>query len=168
MAQLHRSFDATEVPSADPFEVLPDNTLVPAVLEKSEMKANSAQTGHYLALTFRVHEGEHEGRMFFANLNLDNPNEQAVKIAERELSALCKACGKLKVEDSEELHEIPILLKLGVEKERTANGTTYPARNRIKDYKPIDEAPKAAAGKVPEPTPGAAPTTKKAAPWSKK
>src|SRR5687768_1548125 len=148
MAQLHRDFDASEVPSADPFELLPDNTLVPAVLEKSEMKANNAGTGHYLALTFRVHEGPFEGRRFFTNLNLDNPNEKAVKIAERELSALCHACGKLKVSDSEELHEIPILLKLGVEPARGE----YPARNKIKDYKPIDSGETKA--KIPEPTPG--------------
>lgn len=156
MAQLHRDFDATDVPDADPFEVLPDNTLLTAVLDKSEMKPTKNGSGSYLSVEFVVIEGKYEGRRFFDRLNLDNPNEQAVKIAERALSALCHATGKLKVSDSDELHGIPVRIKLGID---PAKGE-YPARNKIKTYLPVDEAPKA----DPKPSTGAKP----AAPWGKK
>ncbi len=154
MAQLHREFDSTQVPAADPFEILPDNTLVPAVLHASEMKATSKGDGHYLSLEFVVIEGKYEGRKFFDRLNLDNPNEQAVKIAERALSALCHATGKIKVSDSDELHGIPVMLKLGIDPARGE----FEARNKIKDYKPyadakIVDAPSSTAAGAPKRAP---------------
>jgi hypothetical protein len=155
MAQLHRDFDAETVDSRDPFEVLPDNTLVTAVLQASEMKTTSKGDGHYLSLEFVVIEGRYEGRKFFDRLNLDNPNEQAVKIAERSLSALCHAAGKLKVSDSDELHGIPVVLKLGID---PAKGE-YEARNKVKTYLPVD------SGKA---APEKSPTAPKTAPWGKK
>lgn len=161
MATLHRDFDSTDVPDADPFEVLPDNTMVPAVLDKSEMKPTNKGDGHYLSLEFVVIEGKYEGRRFFDRLNLDNPNEQAVKIAERALSALCHATGQLKVSDSDELHGIPVLLKLGID---PAKGE-FPARNKIKTYLPIEE--KKAAEKASAAA-GDAPSGKPAAPWASK
>src|SRR5512139_3630412 len=157
MAQLHRDFDAEQVPAADPFEVLPDNTLVTAVLDKSEMKATSAGTGHYLSLEFVAIEGKYEGRHFYDRLNLDNPNEQAVKIAERSLSALCHAAGKLKVSDSEELHDIPVVLKLGIDPARGE----YEARNKVKNYLPVSDKA-APASDAPKPA------GKPSAPWGKK
>lgn len=161
MAQLHRDFDANDVPAADPFEVLPDNTLVTAVLQRSEMKPTSKGDGHYLSLEFLVIEGKYEGRRFFDRLNLDNPNEQAVKIAERSLSALCRAAGKLKVSDSEELHDIPVVLKLGVDPARGE----YEARNKVKNYLPVENTRSGTDSKPGESQKaGGKPT----APWGKK
>lgn len=133
MAQLDNEFDANEVPEADPFEVLPDNTVVTVVLDKSERKMTKDGEGEYIAMEFVVVEGPYESRRFFENLNLWNKNEKAVAIAKRMLSSLSHAAGVLKFSDTEELHGRPVLAKLGTEPAR--NG--YDARNKIKTFLPV-------------------------------
>ncbi len=158
MAQLKRDFDAEQVPAADPFELIPDNVIVTVVLDKSEMVTTKGGDGSYLKCEFIVIDGPYENKHLWLNLNLDNPSEKAVAIAERQLSALCHATGKLKVSDSDELHGIPVLAKVGIEPARDG----YEAKNKIKDFKPVNEAPT---------TPSSATTSaggKKPAPWGKK
>ena len=55
---------------------------------------------------------EFKGRNLWARLNLDNPNEIAVKIARAELSALCRAVGVLEPKDSVELHNLPLVISV--------------------------------------------------------
>jgi hypothetical protein len=74
------------------------------MVEDTDMCETKAGNGHYLKITFKVIEGEYVNRFIWLNLNLDNPNPKAVEIAQRELSGLCRACGKMSIEDSEELH----------------------------------------------------------------
>ena len=148
-------FDATDVPAADPFELLPDGTVVTAVISKSEWKDTKDGDGRYLALEWTTIEGPYEGRKFFDNLNLKNKSEKAVAIAKRMLSAICHAVGRLQVPNAADLEGIPVLLKLGVEP--GANG--YPAKNRVKDVKPLSDAKPAAAA--------AATSEKKTAPWGR-
>lgn len=99
----------------------------PAILVKSEYKANKAGTGHGLNLQYKIIDGEHRGRVFFDLLNLDNPNQTTVQIANKSLNSLCAACGKVGVEDSDELHGIPVLVTLGMTKATPA----YPAKNKV-------------------------------------
>ena len=75
--------------------------------------------------------------MVFTNLNLVNPNQQAVEIAQRELASLCEACGLDEIEDSTELHGIPHYIKLAIK----AADAQWPAKNIIKGYKAEDDAP---------------------------
>jgi len=116
-------------------EGLGDRTALPAGsylahIVKSEMKQTKAKTGHYLSLHFTVLEGEKKGRMFFANLNLDNPNPIAVEIANKELNSICQACDLQGVEDSDELHQIPMLVTLKVD----AATAQWPEGNSITAY----------------------------------
>lgn len=151
-------------PINDPFALLPDGTEVIAELVKSEMKATSKGDGHYLALEFKSIDDDVKGRTFFANLNLDNPNDKAVTIAQRELKALVRAAGKTTAQDSEELHGIPVCLVLGVEPARGE----YEARNKIKNYKPASE--KGQKAKKAAPKNGETPQKSeppKQAPWAR-
>ena len=68
----------------------------------------------------------------FDNLNLDNKNEKAVQIAQQTLASICLATNKINVNDSAELHNIPLIIKVGVQ---PAQGG-YDESNRIKGYKP--------------------------------
>lgn len=119
MADL-MGFDANEVAPSAPREALPEGKYV-AVITHSEMKANKANTGSYLELTFEVTEGPHAGRTVKARLNLHNPNSQAVQIARAELSAVCRAVGVLKPQDSTDLHGLPLVVHVKVVK-RQDNG----------------------------------------------
>ena len=68
-------------------------------------------------------------------MNLDNPNQTAVEIANKEFASMCEACGVDEVEDSTELHGIPFGMRLGI-KPGDAN---WPPKNVIKAYKTADE-----------------------------
>jgi len=119
---------------ADSFEAVPAGEYL-AQITKSEMKANKAKTGHFLLLIHTIIEGKHKGSSIFVRLNLDNPNPKAVEIANKELNSICQACEQEGVEDSEDLHGIPMCIKVAVE-EATAQ---WPASNNIKKWSPESE-----------------------------
>ena len=110
MANL-QGFNANEVDPATDFDPIPAGKYL-AVITESEVKPNKAGTGSYLQFTFQVIDGEYKGRFLWARLNLDNPNDTAVKIARGELSAICRAVGVMTPKDSVELHDLPLVIKV--------------------------------------------------------
>lgn len=119
MANLN-GFNANEVDPAAPRTPMPVGDYR-AVIIASEEKANSARTGKYLAITFEVTDGQHKGRRQRANLNLDHPNPVAVSMARAELSSICRAVGVMQPRDSVELHNLPLIISVGMKK-RTDTG----------------------------------------------
>ena len=109
------NFDASKVEPTTTLDPIPAGKYE-AVITESEMKANKAGTGSYLQLAFQIIEGEHKNRLLWARLNLDNPNETAVKIANAELSAVCRAVGVLAPSDSTELHNLPLIVHVRCKK----------------------------------------------------
>ncbi len=128
MAGLN-NFNASDVDPNFAFEPVPAGNYT-AVITASERKPTKKGTGQYLELTFQIVEGEYQGRLLWARLNLDNPDAQAVKIARAELSAICRAIGVLAPKDSVELHNIPLVIKVAC---KPRKDTGEPA-NVIKGY----------------------------------
>ena len=130
MAQLPSVFDAKNEEKQG-FEPIPEQWVIGEVV-KSEYKANSNKNGHYLTCQMKVLLPEaYKGRMVFNLMNLDNPNQQAVEIARKELASMCEACGVEELEDSTELHGIPFGMKLGIQ----PGDANWPPKNVIKQYK---------------------------------
>lgn len=128
------------------------------MIVKSETKPTKANTGHYLELEMHVISGQHSGRRHWERLNLDNPNHQAVKIAQESLAKLCMAIGIDDVEDSEQLHDQPFVAEIGIDKKDST-------RNVIWGYQGIGGHINNAKPKAPAaPAPSAAPA-KAAKPW---
>lgn len=147
-----QGFDArNEDPMAD-FEALPAGKYLAAIVE-SEMKPTKAGDGNYLELKFQVLDGEYKGRNLWSRLNLTNPSGVAVKIARSELAAICQAVGVLTPNDSTELHDLPMEVKVAVKK-RQDNGELT---NEIKGYAKRSSAVAAGANQ----SPGSAP------PWGR-
>jgi hypothetical protein len=157
MAFLGGTFDATQVEPQGDYQPIPPGEYKVHIIA-SEMVANSAQTGHMLKLEIEILEGDQAGRKLFDRLNLDNPNAQAVEIAQRTLSAICHAVGKLSVQDSEELHSIPMVAVVKVDPPRSANGKDYGPSNSIKTYKAITSSAPAAKPATSGFKPAAAPS----------
>ena len=134
MAMLPNVFQAEKHDKMG-FSVLPAGWY-PAEITKSEIKDNRAGTGKILKLQFKIidHE-EYKGRMVFANLNIIHQNQVAVEIAEKELATICEACGVGEVEDTDELHDIPLGIKLSIRPE-TAQ---WPETNEIKGYCDVEK-----------------------------
>ena len=119
MANL-AGFDAATVDPQQTFDAIPAGKYVAAITD-SEMKPTKAGTGSYLELVFEILEGEYRGRKLWARLNLDNPNEMTVQIAKGELSAICRAAGVMTPKDSQDLHDIPMVITVKC-KTRDDNG----------------------------------------------
>lgn len=132
MANL-TGFDANEWEPNVPFEPVPAGDYKCVIVE-SEMKPTKAEDGKYLELKLQIVDGEFANRNLWDRLNLVNENEKAVEIAKRTLSAVCRAVGKMTPRQSEELHNVPMLVKVGVEK-RQDNGELS---NRVKGYKAVN------------------------------
>jgi hypothetical protein len=134
ISALGGTFDASGVEPNAPLEALPPGDYKVQILQ-SEMRVTKAGTGQMLWLDLEVLEGPFKGRHVYDQLNLINPSPTAEEIAQRTLSAICHAVGKLQVADSEELHLLPMLVRVAVR----PNGY-----NEVKGYKPIQQT--AAAG----------------------
>lgn len=52
---------------------------------------NKPGTGEYLQLEFEIIEGEYRNRKVWTRLNINNPNPDAVRMAQADLSAICHA-----------------------------------------------------------------------------
>ncbi|ANO57479.1 multimodular transpeptidase-transglycosylase [Vibrio phage vB_VhaS-tm] len=126
------NFNATNVAPQQAFENLAPGWYTVKMVE-SEMKPTSAGTGSYLECTFEVLAPQQfAGRKLWDRLNLNNPNEKAVEIAYQTLSAMCHATGVMQVQDSQQLHNLPMDAKVGLSKPTEQ----YPEpRNEIKGYR---------------------------------
>jgi hypothetical protein len=137
MAQLGGTFDANEVEPSTPREVIPANKYI-AHIVKSDMVDTSGGTGRMLVLEWDILEGEYRERKVFSRLNLVNASAQAAEIAQRELSAICRAVGAMVVSDSNELHFKPALIDVTVTPSgvNPKNGKEYGPGNGIRKYEP--------------------------------
>ena len=161
------NFNASNVePQQTAFDPVPAGNYV-AVVTDSDLKPT--RSGRALKLTFRIAEGQHNGRLIWANLNVENQSAQAQEIAQKQLSALCHAVGVINLTDTLQLHDRPVRIRVKV---RAAEGE-YAASNDVTGYEAV--AGGAAPGATPAATPARAPApmaqaaaARPAAPWERK
>lgn len=101
------NFNANQVEPSVQFDPVPPGKYV-AIITESQMKPTKSGSGSYLEIVFQIVDGQYKGRKLWARLNLDNPNQTTAKIAQAELSAICRATGVMTPKDSLELHNLPI------------------------------------------------------------
>lgn len=151
------NFNAATVAPNSAFDPLPAGWYHVKITDSETKPVKPPKTGSYLALTMEVLEGTYAGRKLFTNLNLENENPVAVKIAYEQLSALCYVTGNIQCQDSQELHGIPFQVKVSI---RAADGT-YDASNDVKGFRNsqgIDPKDIATGGGVASPAAPGAPT----------
>jgi hypothetical protein len=135
MAQLN--FDARTVAPAEAPEAIPAGWYN-ARVTNSEMKPTSDGSGAYLQLELTILDGEFANRKLFDRINLQNKNPVATEIGYRQLSAVCHATGVIQVQDSQQLHGIPLKVKVSLRPAGPgADGKHYDASNEVKGYKNI-------------------------------
>lgn len=145
MAKLQ--FDASGVDmTKDAFAPLPAGDYEVAVTN-ADLRQTKAGNGTYLWLELSVTGGKFKGRKLFEQINLQNPNAQAVEIAQRTLAGLLAAMGKTKMEDTDELLHRTVIAVVAIDKKDST-------RNRVARYKaPPTYAP--AAPVAPQAAPAA-------------
>lgn len=127
-------FNAADIEPAAPRGTLPAGKYK-CVITASEEKPTRAMTGTKLALTMQVIEGPHQGAYLYDNLNVNNPSATAQEIAQRQLSAICRAVGVLTPDDSSDLHNKPLMVTVKVE-----NTEQYGAQNKVGGYSAVEKA----------------------------
>lgn len=147
-------FNANNYEDFDSFPVIPAGEYLAAIVQSQEKPTKAGDGASFLELKFQILEGEHEGHPLWTRLNLKNPSREASQIAHRELATICRAVNVLTPTDSSELHDLPLLVTVAVEKRADTGAET----NRIKGYHPKT------AGKSKVGTPVAAAKADKA-PW---
>jgi len=128
MADLN-GFDATNVEPNAGFDPIPAGKYL-AAITASEMKPTKNGKGEYLELEMEVLEGPFKGRKLWDRLTLKHPNEQTVQIARGTLSAICRAVNVLRPRDSVELHNLPLVVSVGLKKREDTGEPT----NVVKGY----------------------------------
>lgn len=159
-------YDAVDEPSS--FDPLPAGVYSVMAIQ-SELKTTKDGTGEYLEIRWEVVDGPHTRRLLFSRLNLRNANPTAVKIANKDLRAIVRACGLTSVEESSDFHHITIRVKVKVSPPRGG----YEASNDITAYERADgAAPAQATAKkaapprqAAAPAPAAPPTVGVKKPW---
>jgi hypothetical protein len=137
MAMLPDVFIPEETEDAS-FEIIPA-CWIEAEIVKSTIETTKDKKGKYISLKYVItEEGKYEGRMIFPNLNIVNASDVAVRIGKSDLKKICAAVGldpSVELEDTEDLHNIPHMIKLTVK----AANSNWPEKNEVKDYKSIAE-----------------------------
>jgi len=132
MAQLGQAFDSGQHDDMNNFDPIPAGEYAVKIVD-SDIKKTAAKTGKYIKFEFEVIKGDFKGRKIWTNLNIVNPSPVAVEIAQKELATICRAVGKAVIQDTQQLHGIPFLMKVRI---KPAKGD-YPAGNAPTGYKPI-------------------------------
>ena len=158
------NFDANQHEPMQSNAPLPQGKYLAQIVE-SELKTTKNGTGKYLELVLQVIDGEYKNRKLWVRLNIHNANAQAVEIAKAELSAICRAIGKYRIQDSAELHNVPMIIDVRLSPRKD----TGELENRVRGYEPravpaAATAPQKSRAK-PKPTPDPEPQAE-SAPWA--
>jgi len=161
MSELN--FNAFDVEPASDFTPLPNGQYV-AVIGESAVKPTKRGDGRYLELVLVIIEGEYANRKIWARLNIVNRNPDAQRIANGQLSSICRAVGVMKPGDSSELHNLPLRITVACKPRGDGNGLT----NEVTNFGPVEGATDPAANVAPSAPAAAAEagTGAATAPWS--
>lgn len=149
-------FDANQVNPNPGFDPIPAGKYL-AIIVASEFKPTRNGKGEYLQFEIDILDGPHKGRKVWDRLVLRHPNPQTVEIAQGTLSAVCHATGVMKPGVSAALHNIPMVVTVGLKKREDTGELT----NVVKSYSKRD-AGSGAAGASAANGPGSTP------PWARK
>lgn len=135
MSLLNIQFAQEEIKESlkDDFAPIPAGTYT-AEITRSEVKENKSGSGNRLSLGFKILEGNHAGRLVFQDITLRNINDISQQIGRKKMAQLFHACGTNGVQDSSELHGIPMQIKVAIRKDKTGQ---YDDQNEIKKFAPL-------------------------------
>lgn len=108
----------------------------PMVVEAAEVHRTKNNEGSYLALTFVVINGPSVRKKVFENFNIQNRNDEAVRIGLGRLKNLMEAAGatSFAISDTSQLRGLAVTGEVGI---RSEEG--FDDRNVIRSFLPLDE-----------------------------
>lgn len=134
MANLGMNFDVNSVGAEANFDPVPAGWYNVKIVD-SENKPTKAGDGWYVAVSYEILDGQYVGRRLFENLNLGNASIQAREIAFKSLGAIGRAVGVHQIQDTSQLHGIPLKVKVSVRKD--PNGQ-YGDSNNVQKHENVN------------------------------
>jgi hypothetical protein len=162
MANLAGLIDYNASPESQ-FSALPSGEY-PALITDSTVKQTKAGTGTYLELTYQIVDGAYKGRQLWARVTLSNPNATATQIGQQHLAQLRHATGQMQLQDSQQLHNIPHLIRV---EHKPAQGA-YGESNEVREYKQLGGAVQQMPARAPSAPAAPAPAASGGLPWQNK
>jgi hypothetical protein len=165
MVQIAGHYDQNAEPSSGDFDPIPAGEYL-AMIEQAEIAEISSrkEKGRCLVLTWKITGEHYAGRLIWQRLNMwaENMNnlDKVISIANSQFAAVREATGKLNVADTDELLQIPCIIKVKVVPAKDQ----YPAKNEVTNVKAVNAGPSARTAPVSR---GPAPTTRGPAPGNK-
>ena len=121
------NFNAAEVEPSS-FDVIPSGTYE-AVISNSESRPMKSGNGMGFNFEFEIISGEQKGRKVFCWITFEHrTSPDAQRIGREQLSAMCRAVGVTQLNDTAQLHNLPMMITVAIDR----NDTT---RNIIKGFK---------------------------------
>lgn len=147
--QLPETFDP-ETQEGNTWDLLPIGEYAAAIVEIAVAQPKSGD-GYYVAVTWKIDEGEYEGRQIWQRITYVHSSEQAQTIGRKQLKDLCNATGLggEHVEDVEVFLFKRAKIKIGIERDK---GGIYDDKNKVLRIHPLDETPSSPAAVKPQPT----------------
>ncbi len=136
MARIGQNLGGVQPDQGRTFMAIPPGPQTVKIIA-SEYKQTNAGDGMCLGLTLEVVGGEHNGRRLFEYLTLEHPKQKTVEIAQAKLKAIALACRLQdpdRVEDSNELHDIPFEVDVIRQRAKQGYGDADGQENRIVGY----------------------------------
>lgn len=162
MANLTGLVDLNASPESQ-FAPLPSGDYT-AIIADSIVKQTKRGDGSYLELTYQIVDGPYHGRQVWARVTLSNPNATAVTIGQQHLAQIRHATGVLQLTDSQQLHNLPHVIRVEFRPANPARGQDRDG-NEVREYKALaGAAPRPAAPATPAAPRPAAPAQQAASP----
>jgi hypothetical protein len=138
MAQF--SFDTNSVEKRESnYELLPAGWYTAQVTESEIVPLAKTPGGQALKLTFEVLSDGYRNRKVWARLNVRHPgSSQSEQIAQQQLRELCDSIGIVRMQDTVELHNKPVQIKVKV---RKSDNPQYEDQNDVTGFKPAGGSP---------------------------
>lgn len=150
MAQLLQPFDATGIDPSQGAGQLPVGKH-PVIAYESSIEENSKKDGGYLQFMLKIIDGPAAGTTGAYRLNLYNASPKAVEIANRQMAALSHVTGVFKVMNSEQLHNIPFIVEVGLQKDPEAQAKGYTEIKRVFDRNGVEPGKQGQGGQPAQP-----------------
>ena len=115
MAEISFDVNEYEAPARSSFDPMPKGDYQ-AIVTESQLKTTKAGDGEYIELTIQIVDGDFSGRRHWERLNVVNKNDKTQSIARSHLNALAQACNVPNLKDTTELHDVPFVLSLDLDR----------------------------------------------------
>lgn len=124
MASLSFDANSVDITSRDPIPA----GIYEALICDSEVRPTRSGNGKGINLTFEIlSDGPAKGRKVFVWINYEHPKVEAQRIGREELASLCKAVGVANLTDTNQLHNLPLMITVAIDR-------NDPSRNVVKKY----------------------------------